>query len=235
MKRAKLVEFLACTCLILSLFSFLPTLVFEGIAQSGSAVVFVDPSNVTCGVGNYFSIDIAIANVSDLYGWEFKLGWNASLLDESSVNEGPFLNSTGPTFFTYYLNTTDDHVVVDCTLLGEISGANGDGTLANVTFYTNAAGNTSLTLYDVTLIDSSEQQIPCTSQNGSAVIETGDAKIYDLNHDGKINIIDISIVAKAFGTSPGMPGWNPIADVNGDGKVDIKDISLVAKHFGEDP
>jgi len=60
-------------------------------------------------------------------------------------------------------------------------------------------------------------------------------KLYDLNHDGKINIIDISIVAKAFGTSPGMPGWNPIADVNNDGTVNIKDISLVAKNFGKDP
>ena len=154
MKRAKLVEFLTYTCLILSLFSFLPALVFEGSAQSGSAVVFVDPSSVTCGVGNYFSIDIKIVNVSDLYGWEFKFGWNASLLSESSVTEGSFLNSTGPTFFTYYLNTTNEHLVVDCNLLGsDTPGVNGTGILATITFRVKANGACDLSLYDTTLED----------------------------------------------------------------------------------
>jgi len=66
-------------------------------------------------------------------------------------------------------------------------------------------------------------------------VQNNTIKIYDLNHDGKINIIDISIVAKAFGTKPGDPLWNPVADVNGDGIVNIKDISLVARYFGQDP
>jgi hypothetical protein len=54
----------------------------------------------------------------------------------------------------------------------------------------------------------------------------------DLNHDGTIDIKDISIVAKAYGSDPTKPNWNPIADLNGDGYVDIKDISIVAKVFG---
>jgi hypothetical protein len=57
--------------------------------------------------------------------------------------------------------------------------------------------------------------------------------------DGKCDIRDIAVVAKAFGSTPGTPGWNANCDVTGltpfvpDGKVDIRDISLVAKHFGE--
>jgi hypothetical protein len=54
----------------------------------------------------------------------------------------------------------------------------------------------------------------------------------DLNHDGKIDIKDISIVAKAYGSDPTKPNWNPIADLNHDGKVDIKDVAIVAKVFG---
>jgi len=57
--------------------------------------------------------------------------------------------------------------------------------------------------------------------------------IGDLNGDGKVDIKDIAIVAKAYGSYPGDPNWNPVADVNGDGKVDIKDIAAVAKHYGE--
>jgi parallel beta-helix repeat protein len=55
----------------------------------------------------------------------------------------------------------------------------------------------------------------------------------DLNNDGRADMRDLSIVASAFGSSPGQPRWNKTADVNQDGKVDLKDIALVAKHFGE--
>jgi hypothetical protein len=57
--------------------------------------------------------------------------------------------------------------------------------------------------------------------------------IGDLNGDGKVDIMDIAIVAKAYGSIPGDPNWNPVADINGDGKVDIMDIAIVAKHYGE--
>ena len=56
---------------------------------------------------------------------------------------------------------------------------------------------------------------------------------YDINDDDKIDMIDIGIVTRAFGSHPGHPRWNSEADVNQDDKVNLRDISLVAKHFGE--
>jgi hypothetical protein len=58
------------------------------------------------------------------------------------------------------------------------------------------------------------------------------ALIADLNNDYKVDVKDVSIAAKAFGTMPGDSKWNPIADLNKDNKVDMKDISIVAKAFG---
>jgi len=55
--------------------------------------------------------------------------------------------------------------------------------------------------------------------------------IGDLNGDGKVDMRDIAIVAKAFNTIPGDQNWNPIADLNGDGRVDMKDIAIVAKAY----
>ena len=55
----------------------------------------------------------------------------------------------------------------------------------------------------------------------------------DINYDGKVNIKDIGIIGKAFGSRPGDPNWNPIADVYEDGKINIKDIGVVGKHFGQ--
>jgi outer membrane protein assembly factor BamB len=55
----------------------------------------------------------------------------------------------------------------------------------------------------------------------------------DLNRDGKVNIVDISIVARAFGSREGDPNWNVIADLNKDGIVNILDIAAVAKDYGK--
>jgi rhodanese-related sulfurtransferase len=51
--------------------------------------------------------------------------------------------------------------------------------------------------------------------------------------DGKVDIRDIAVVAKCFGSSPGSPGWNVNCDVNNDSRIDIRDIAIVAKHFGD--
>ena len=51
---------------------------------------------------------------------------------------------------------------------------------------------------------------------------------YDINGDGKINILDLIIVANSFAGST-----NTNADVNGDGTVNIQDLVMVASHIGE--
>lgn len=106
-----------------------------------------------------------------------------------------------------------------------------DGTPDNVTSSSSITHKfTELNNYTVTLtVTDSVDRV----NSVNALIQVVDRPPYDLNQDGKIDIKDISIVAKAFGSYPGHPLWNPIADLNGDNKVDIKDISVVAKHYGE--
>jgi len=55
----------------------------------------------------------------------------------------------------------------------------------------------------------------------------------DLNLDGKCDIKDIAIVAKAYGSSPGKRNWDPRADLYPDSKIDIRDIAIVAKDYGK--
>lgn len=55
----------------------------------------------------------------------------------------------------------------------------------------------------------------------------------DINMDGKVDIIDISAVSRAFGSYPGHPRWNPIVDENEDGIIDIFDIALICRNFGK--
>jgi outer membrane protein assembly factor BamB len=50
---------------------------------------------------------------------------------------------------------------------------------------------------------------------------------WDVNGDGVVDILDLVLVGKNYGSS------GPEGDVNGDGKVDILDLVLVGKHYGE--
>jgi len=55
----------------------------------------------------------------------------------------------------------------------------------------------------------------------------------DLNEDGVVNIIDMSIFARAFGSYPGHERWNPKVDLNSDEKVNILDGVIIARSFNQ--
>jgi len=58
--------------------------------------------------------------------------------------------------------------------------------------------------------------------------------ITDINYDGKVDIKDVAMAAKAFGSYPGHENWRMEADLPPcDGKIDIKDIARIAKDFGK--
>ncbi len=67
------------------------------------------------------------------------------------------------------------------------------------------------------------------------VIDTilGRLPIGDLNEDGKIDMRDLSVSCRAFGSTLGFDHYDLGADLNCDAIVDMKDISLLARHFGE--
>jgi len=54
---------------------------------------------------------------------------------------------------------------------------------------------------------------------------------YDINKDGIVDILDITIIVENYGTTTVEP--YPRCDVNTDGIVNIEDLDCVASHFGE--
>jgi outer membrane protein assembly factor BamB len=55
----------------------------------------------------------------------------------------------------------------------------------------------------------------------------------DLDANGVVNIIDVTIVARAFGSRPGDEKWNQNADLDNNGIINIIDVAAVAKDFGK--
>jgi len=68
-----------------------------------------------------------------------------------------------------------------------------------------------------------------SSATGGSTTSTsfGVSKTPDINHDGVINIMDLTSIAANFGSS------NPAADITADGTVNIQDLTLVAIDFGD--
>jgi hypothetical protein len=81
------------------------------------------------------------------------------------------------------------------------------------------------------LIDVDENVIPYHHlENGVYSIPI---KLGDLNFDGKVDILDIGIFGKAYGSYPGHPRWNSLADVVRDKVINILDVVMIAKNFGK--
>lgn len=157
------------TAIIISLIAILAlaiALAYAVTRTPPTTAVYVNPQSNVKPTGQNFTVDIRISGVSDLYGWELKLSWNSTLLDAVNVTEGTFLQSGGHTLFSPKVNSTDDHILADCTLLGNIKGVNGTGTLATIQFTVKNKGECSLHLYDVTLLNSNVQSIAPTLTDG---------------------------------------------------------------------
>ncbi|MCD6240310.1 hypothetical protein J7K27_02140 [Candidatus Bathyarchaeota archaeon] len=165
MKKLILISIL--TFLLLSLIG---TVYIKGAGEDTTdqniAAIFIYPETSEGNVGENFTIEVKVSNVADLYGYEFHLRWNSTLLDCVEVIEGPFLKSGDSTFFTYKINSTEGCMVVDCTLLGDIQGVSGNGTLTTIKFYIKTTGECLLDLYDTILLNSAEQTIEHSTTDG---------------------------------------------------------------------
>ena len=201
-------------------------------------VMAVDPSNNWELPGATFTVNITIANITEeksLYGWEFSLNFNSSIINVTSFQEGPFLKAAGPTWWTPYIDNDAGNVGgSDFLFTYPATGAYGSGVLANITFYAKAAGETPLDLTYHILRHwngTDTEAISHTAVNGTLKVKI----LGDTNGDGIVDIFDISSISAHW--SPGPPvgplGYDIQADLNKDGAVDIFDIGICSAHWGE--
>ena len=175
--------------------------------------------------GKTFSINVSIANVSDLSGYDFNMSYNTVILTWIGVLVGPLGNIPSS---MWEIDDEKGNVWINVTY-GTPLTTDSPETLASLTFLVQGRGSSVFDLYHTNLVNSLGQPIPHEVSNGYFV----NGSPYDLNKDGHVNILDVIIVANAFGKKEGDPEWDPTADVNGDSVVNILDGILIAAHFGE--
>ena len=53
----------------------------------------------------------------------------------------------------------------------------------------------------------------------------------DIDGDLTVELSDLVLLTKAYGSKPGDPHWNPIADINSDNVIGLTDLVILAQHY----
>jgi hypothetical protein len=147
-----------------------------GTAPAWAESLSIDPVSQDVLLGNTVSVDINVSGAIDLYGWQFSLGYDGTILSLLSVSAGPFLGTGGSTFWFAPDTSTSGEILSGTeTLLGPIAGVNGSGTLLSLNFNTIALGTSPINIYlndadpglPTELINSSGNPIVFSATGGS--------------------------------------------------------------------
>ena len=186
-------------------------------------IVSVYPSEIIAYKNETFSVDVKITNVTDMFGYQFELYYNTSVLNCTGVElpSGHFLEpSLNPNNiivikqeYDNAYNATHGRVWVAACLLGPEPSKNGSGTLATISFKATAKGTSTLDLQGTGLIDTSPKWITINVVDGTVTVlppryMRGDTHTVN-NLTAYQLATDQSDVAKS--SSNGYMGWSTVS------------------------
>jgi len=172
--------------------------------------LFVDPPSIvdpTMTPGSKFEIDINVANVSDLYDFEFKLLYDTNVLNGLGILTYPFNNETSFDL-QFTLNDTigEIWVYVQYYPPAEPLTAIDPVTLATIFFQVQSFGATPLDLEDTKLSDSQGSLITHITEDGYVSVLRRDVAIISVvpafTEVYKGWTVNITVVAKNLGDIP---------------------------------
>jgi len=168
------------------------------------AITNVNPSKTVIGQGHSMSINVTVQNQGDL---------------------------TEIFNVTLYIESVDSHYTTEQS--GTVTSLNS----VVLTFVWNttsfAKGNYTVTATAPQLPGETDTT-DNTYVNGWIIVAmVGDITGPEGVPDGKVDMREVYLVAKGFGSYPSHPRWNPNADINNDDKIDMRDIYVVARNFGK--
>jgi hypothetical protein len=150
-----------------------------------STEIKVDPASTTAILNNDYVVYVKIKDVTDLYGWEFQLSYDHTVLhltSDSIVSGG--LNEPTQT----YQQLTDDangHLWwAVSTKYPTVTGINyTDHNIFEIHFHTIGTGTSVLTLNGTILSDSHGNEITATATSGSITVYQKDLTVTNINVD----------------------------------------------------
>ncbi len=144
-----------------------------------ATTVRVNPAQTTVHVGDIFTVNITLSDVTNLYGWEVWVYWSRTLLN--CTQAVPYAaNVWGDNNITVGFNVENEYNATHGRYVKAVSGRrpappfNGSMTLITLTFKALTIGNAPITLEEVVLADNTiiprPYPIPHTDYHGSVTV-----------------------------------------------------------------
>ena len=135
----------------------------------------VSPASQTVNKDDEFTIDIEILDVNDLYGFQFDVGYNNTILEYEGVTLGNFLGEpyngiTGEALWIPMKESLGKIEDIACVRFVTPEGVDGSGVLITITFKAIGLGHSNINLEEVQLIDSNSNEIEATISHGGVSV-----------------------------------------------------------------
>lgn len=194
-----------------------------------SSYMYLDPSTVTADVGSTVDVNIMVSWIQNLWAWQAGLQWDPEILQYESFSWGDAQKLFGMN--QHIAPTVDESVgrtsepVLESALRGGSAPVTGaEIRLLAVKFKVINAGKTQLSLTDASLTTQDPMSAIAyprwSDVNGNGQVDSEDVNfiittrrsgVYDesadLDDDGKIDIIDVSIVTSDLGKNSSNNDW----------------------------
>ncbi len=176
----------------------------------------------TPAIGDQLTLKVDITNGENVTGFQAKVIFDATALRYVNGYNGNYLPNDS--FFV------DPVIEGNEVILGATSLANsssGDGTLATLMFEFIAIKESTLSLPEAAIVDSEGKRLPFFFKDISVIVGVPRLR-EDVNLDGVVDILDLTLVAASFGKPAKMldPSYIP-GDINKDGIVDSADLAEI--------
>lgn len=148
-------------------------------AVAQGTIVLVNPPSQSVNVNATATVEIKVDGVTDLYGVDVRLTFDAAKLEAQDANatlagvqieQGDFLNPAQGFMAQNVADNTTGQVQYAFVMLTPAPAVSGTGVLAKITFKAKAAGNALVTLNTVTLSDDQAMPITATLMSGSITV-----------------------------------------------------------------
>ena len=153
-----------------------------GAAQTGNAIIRLQPNAQQIEVGAILPVEVRLANVTNLVGADVELRFNPAVLQVQDADPNAAGIQVQPGDFLaanfVVMNSADNTTGIiryALTQLAPTPPVSGEGRLFLVTFQGVAQGVSDLTFSTVQLANSEFQEIPTTPENGQITVGQGGA------------------------------------------------------------
>ncbi len=197
--------------------------------MSGMPGLRLDVTGGSLSEGDDVRVNLNVDASSGVAGVAAVIRFEPYYLSVKSVEEGSFFSGqgAGSSTFSPHVDAGSGSVAITAGTSGDVVGT---GSICTVTFTVLHSGATELwidhpaTVHARTTVEAAARSLPLTLRAGGA--------LWDIDGNKRVDIADLVILARAYGSKAGDERYDNAADLNGDGLVNEADLVILRVHFG---